>query len=59
MAILHHSGFSERVPPVLGVFQHRGSMRDPVRVGSGGAVAACAHGFARILAWHGMVRSGD
>ncbi len=31
LAILHHSGFADRVPPVLGIVRHWGNMRDPVR----------------------------
>ncbi len=31
LAILHHSGFADRVPEVLGVVQHWGDMYDPVR----------------------------
>ena len=43
LAILHHSGFADRVPPVLGIVRHWGNMRDPVRR------AGEAMHFARML----------
>lgn len=50
LSILHHSGYADRVPPVLGVVQHLGSLKDMVR--------CCGCGLSSVrsppLSWHAL-----